>query len=112
MVSVHLNKLLEASKDTLFSLLSVLGNKEFREVRSRVARYTLLSHKLVYLCARNTLTQDEFNKLVKEGLATEDELEALYDETKNRYAIPRNGSVSFVLAEVPWLWINQMITKL
>lgn len=112
MVSVHLNKLLEASKDTIFSLLSVLGSPEFKEVRCRVARYTLLSHKLVYLCARNDLNSDQFDKLIKEGLATDEELEALYDESRARYAIPRNGSVSFVLAEIPWLWINQMITNL
>lgn len=82
------------------------------ELRQRMERYFLTSHRFIYLCARGE--HHILRRLEKDGLLTKDEISHL----KARIAVLPSGAqkplghADMDLAEVPLMWIAQVIFRL
>lgn len=84
--------------DDLMLILSIqLPGKEHREVKERILRLGLLSHRLVYARAQDLETREDLENFVDVGLLTIEELEILSTEVSK--------------AQVVWVWIGQIIQQ-
>mmetsp|Transcript_84986 Transcript_84986/g.237374 ORF Transcript_84986/g.237374 Transcript_84986/m.237374 type:complete len:262 (-) Transcript_84986:347-1132(-) len=85
--------------DDLMLILSIqLPGKEHREVKERILRLGLLSHRLIYAQAQGMESREDLQKFSDVGLLTIEELEILSKETAK--------------AQVVWVWIGQVIHQL
>merc|ERR1719265_1438402 len=77
--SVHFQGILKASKNIVYSFAAILPDAKFDHIRQQVARHTLLSFRLIFICARTRprVTHKELATLQVEGLLTASETQAL-----------------------------------
>lgn len=73
--SVHLHGLLKEVRSLVSLMACVLPDEEHAEVRQKVARYALLSYRLVFLCSRGQVGRPELERLEAECLLERDEPE-------------------------------------
>jgi hypothetical protein len=81
------------------------------EIRRRIERYALLSHKMLYLCARRQ--HDHIPSLVDDGLLTADELEHVEKRLKSFPVGTQGviGSCDLAIAGVPLAWAAHLILR-
>lgn len=108
--SAFIQGIIKASRNMVFSMAACLPGHEHDEVRQRIARYCLLSNKLLFMCARGDLSEKMLEICVEEGLASKDEVEELVAALRcHEIAPPVTGALDCDVAEIPWLWNCRLV---
>jgi predicted membrane chloride channel (bestrophin family) len=108
--SVFIQGMVKASRNLVFSMAACLPGKEHDDVRQRIARYCLLSNRLLFMCARGDLCEHYLGFCVEEGLATKDEVDELLSALRcHEIAPPVAGALDCDVAEIPWLWNCRLV---
>lgn len=108
--AVHLHTVSKSMKNLNYSLSCILPEDLFYKVRRRMARRCLLSHALLYACARGEIRQKRLNALLEEKLLTRDELKILcrgiqeMDKETQEAEDIHHDNKDFSMAMLPMLW--------
>ena len=63
-----LHGMMESSREFVFSMIAANRDIKYFNLRHRTARYALASHRLLYMCARQDVSQHNIRSLQDEGL--------------------------------------------
>lgn len=111
--STHIQNVLKATRGLVFGLSAVLPGEVWDEPRQTCARYALLSHRLLFICARSrksSVGEKDLAELRNEGLLTGHEftmLTASMDQIEPE--IRHHGGLDLDIAQVPWAWNCRLI---